>query len=403
MKVQRPGLVELVQTDLEVMHDLADFLDGRFAKVREIGLTSLVDEFAADMKRELDFTSEANNMERFAQNCDGSAGVHVPRVYRELSTKRLLVMEFVQGISISNVDKLEAEGYDLRQIAHNGADVYLRSALEYGFFHADPHPGNILILPDNVVCLLDFGMMGRLSARDRAMLAGMLTSLVDRDATKMTRLLLELAGNQTTVEPEAVENEISNLIDEASVSLKELDVAPFLEQTVRLLRDHQLHLPRHYVWLARVVAMIENTSRQLDPEFNLAEYSRPYVRRLMLHRLRPKQSMRRMRFFASDLADLLRDLPYDSRSILKQLREGQFKVQMQPAGMESSWASLSRILNRVVVAIIVAALAIGSSIVFHSGLPPLVSGVPVIGLSGFILATLLGVWVIISVLRNGIS
>ncbi|HVP57706.1 MAG TPA: AarF/ABC1/UbiB kinase family protein [bacterium] len=403
VKVQRPGIAELVQTDLEVMHDLAVRLDSHFAWLREIGLTALVDEFAADMKRELDFASEARNLERFAHNFDGAAYVHVPAVYRELSTDKVLVMEFIEGISISSVDKLKAEGYDLTQIAHNGADVYLKSVLEHGFFHADPHPGNILILPDNVVCLLDFGMMGRLSARDREILAGMLTSLVDRDAKKMARLLLELADAQSGVQPEQIEMEISDLIDEASVSLTELNVARFLDQVIRLLRHYHLHVPRHYVWLARVVTMIENTSRRLDPGFNLAEYSRPFVRRMLLGHLRPRETARKMRLAAADFVQLMNELPYDSRAILKQLKEGQFKVQMEPVGTEPSWAGLGRIFNRVVIAIIVAALVVGSSIIFHSGLPPLVSGVPVIGLSGFILATLLGIWVIVSVLRNGIS
>ena len=403
VKVQRPGITELVQTDLEVMHDLAVRLESHFARLREIGLTALVDGFAADMKRELNFAAEANNLERFAQNLNGTAYVHVPAVHPEFSTAKVLVMEFVEGINVSNVDRLKAEGYDLAQIAHNGADVYLKSALEHGFFHADPHPGNILILPDNVVCLLDFGMMGRLSARDREILAGMLTSLVDRDAKKMARLLLELAGAQSSVQPEQMEMELSDLIEEASVSLNQLNVTQFLEQVIRLLRNHQLHVPRYYIWLARVVAMVENMARQLDPNFNLAEYAAPYVRRLMVLRLHPRETIRRVRLINADLAELLKDLPYDSRTILKQLREGQFKVQMEPVGTEPTWAGLGRIFNRVVIAIIVAALVVGSSIIFHSGLPPLVSGIPVVGLSGFILATLLGIWVIVSVLRNGIS
>jgi ubiquinone biosynthesis protein len=403
VKVQRPGIAELVQVDLEIMHDLATRLDSHFEKAREIGLASLVEEFSADMRRELNFASEANNLDRFGHNFDDAPFVHVPAVHRELSTAKVLVMEFIQGINVASVDKLKAEGYDLTQIAHNGADLYLKSVLEHGFFHADPHPGNILILPDNVVCLLDFGMMGRLSARDREILAGMLTSLVDRDAKRMARLVLELAGTRTRVEPEQMAMEVSDLIEEASVSLNELNVSAFLEQVIRLLRSYSLQVPRYYVWLGRVVSMIENMSRQLDPEFNLAEYSRPYVRRLLLQSLSPREGVREMRLVASDYLQLLKDLPFDSGSILKQLREGRFKVEVEPVGTESAWANLGRILNRVVMAIIVAALVIGSSIIFHSGLPPLVAGIPVIGLSGFILAGLLGVWVIVSVLRNGIS
>jgi ubiquinone biosynthesis protein len=404
VKVQRPGISETVKVDLEIIHDLASRMEQHFPEACEMGLLSLVEEFSDDMKKEINFSVEAHNMRHFAHNFEGEAYIHVPIVYPEYCTSKLLVMEFMDGINISKVDKLKAAKYDLKQIAHNGADVYLKSILEHGFFHADPHPGNILIMPDNVIGLVDFGAMGRLSARDREILAGMLDSLVEYDAKGMTRFILELANPRTAVNTEQLESDISGLIEDyAYLSLDELNLSEVLDQMMRLLRNHQLQLPKYYVWLFRVISMVENIGRQLDPGFNLATYSKSYVRELGFRQINPRQRLRELRLTAVDFLKLAKDFPFEIRTILKQAREGRIKMEIEPVGLEPYRLTVNRIFNRVVVAIIVAAVVVGSSIIINSGLPPLVSGIPVIGLAGFTLATLLGIWVIISVLRNGIS
>ena len=404
VKVQRPGISELVQIDLEIIRDLASRLERHFEKIREFDLVSLVEEFSADMRRELNFTAEAHNIIHFARNFENAPFIHVPTVYKEFSTSKLLVMEYIEGIGVLSLDKLKEQGYNLTQIAHNGADIYLKSILEHGFFHADPHPGNIQILPDNVVCLLDFGMMGRLSDHDREILTGMLKSMVDHDAKGMTRLVLELADSPVSVNTEQLELEISNLIEDyVSISIEELNVGEFLDQLIRLLRNYQLQLPKYYIWLARAVSMVENIACQLDPDFNLAKYSEPYVRDLCIKRFNPFQQIREFRATAADFFKLAKDLPYEIRTITRKAREGRFKVEIEPVGLEPYRLTMNRIFNRIVLAIIIAAVAIGSSVLVLSGLPPLISGIPVIGLAGFIIATLLGIWVIITVLRNGIS
>jgi ubiquinone biosynthesis protein len=220
----------------------------------------------------------------------------------------------------------------------------------------------------------------------------------------MTREFLELCGAQAIPNAGPLEAEISNLIEDyAYLSLHEFNMGEFFTQITRLLRIYHLHLPRYYVWLLRVISLVENMTRQLVPDFNLAEYSRPYVQRLLVKSLNPKEQVRKLRYTAEDFLQLLKDLPYESRNILRQLSKGQLKVEVEPVGLETVRLTFNHIFNRVVVAIIVAAMVVGSSIIMHSGTPPLMSGIPIIGLTGFILAALLGIWVTISVLRNGIS
>jgi ubiquinone biosynthesis protein len=404
VKVQRPGITELVQVDLEIMHDLAARLDRYFEQARAINLTSLVEEFASDMKRELNFVSEANNIRHFAHNFTGNPSIHVPVVFMELCTPNMLVTEFMDGLKITDTDKLGSGGYDLALIAHRGADIYLKSILEDGFFHADPHPGNVLVLPDNVICLLDFGMMGRLSAVDREVLSELLAHVFERDAKGVTRALLEICGPQVALDSDRLEMEVSYIIEEyAYMSLHELQLGDFFGQLMQLIRTYHLHLPRHYIWLLKVIATVENTARRLDPNFNLAEYSRPFIQKLLVRHLNPLDQVRKLRLTATDLLKLIKDLPYEARSILRQVREGRAKVDIELMGLEPMRRTLNHIFNRVVLALIVCALLISSSLIVLSGIPPLVSGIPVIGLSGFVIAALLGIWLIISVLRNGMN
>jgi ubiquinone biosynthesis protein len=402
IKVQRPGIAEKVRDDLEILHDLASRIDRRSKEPRTVDLAPLIEELASDMKKELNFISESNNMLHFAKNLAGDAYIHVPVVYKELCTPKMLVMEFIQGINISETERLGAGGYDLPLIAQRGADMYLKSILEDGFFHADPHPGNIVVLPDNVIGLLDFGMMGRLSSHDREILTELFGSIFDRDGKGVTRTILDLGGEPAGVDSERLEMEISGFIEDyAYGSLRELRLGEFLTQLVHLARTYHLHLPRHYIWLLKVIATLESTGRRLDANFNLVEYARPYVQRLFIRKLNPFKRIRDLRTTALDLFRLMKDLPYEFRSILRQAREGRVKVEIEHLGLEPMRLTLNRISNRIVLAIIVSALLLGSSIIVLSGLPPLVSNIPVIGLTGYIIAALLGIWLIISVLRSG--
>jgi ubiquinone biosynthesis protein len=401
IKVQRPGIAEKVQADLEIIHDLASRIDRRSKDPRTVDLTALVEELSSDMKKELNFIAESNNMRHFAKNLAGNGYIRVPNVYTELCTSKMLVMEFIQGINISETEILIAGGYDLPLIAHRGADMYLKSILEDGFFHADPHPGNILVLPDNVIGLLDFGMMGRFTSHDREILIELLGSILDRDGKGVTRTILELSGPQA-VDSESLEMEISAFVEDYGyVSLRELQLGDFLSQLVHLARTHHLRLPRHYIWLLKVIVTLESTGRRLDANFNLVEYARPYVQQLFVRRLNPLKRMRDMRTTALDLFRLMKDLPYEFRSILRQTREGRVKVEIEHLGLEPMRLTLNHIFNRLILAIIISALLLGSSIIVLSGLPPLVSDIPVIGLTGYIIAALLGIWLIISVLRSG--
>jgi len=214
VKIQRPGIHATIEVDLEIMFDLAELVERHIHGMETLDAVGIVREFSRTIKRELNFDTEAGNIERFARNFRSDTTTYVPKIYRHLSTDKVLVMEFVEGIKVSDFDALTDANLDLELIADRGADIILKQIFEHGFFHADPHPGNILILPDNVICLLDYGMTGTLTGRNREQLGYLIYGIVRRDARRMTRSLLRLSQHESTETVESLEADIADFVEQ---------------------------------------------------------------------------------------------------------------------------------------------------------------------------------------------
>jgi len=399
VKVQRPNITDLIEADLEVMHSLATLMERYLDEARLLNVVGLVKEFSTDIRKELDFKSEANNLRRFAHNFAGDPGIHVPKVYEELCTRRLLVMEYIQGINISETERLATEGYDLPLIAQRDVDILLKSALEYGFFHADPHPGNIFILPGNVICLLDFGMMGTLPSHDRDSLVKLILSIIKRDDKGLIKALLELTESRSVADAEKLEMDISNMItDYTFLPLHKPHLGDVIQQELQILRTHRLRFHTHLVWLLKAIATVENTAHRLNPDFDMIQYARPYAQRLLIGRLNPLRQAGELYSTLIDLLELVKELPYDMRDVLRKLKEGQVKIEFENVGLEPVTSTLNQVSNRIALSIVIAALVVGASLIVLSGLHPLAAGIPVIGLAGYGIAGLLSIWFLISAL-----
>ena len=402
VKIQRPRIVKQIEGDLEIMLSLATLMERYVEDARLFNPVGIVREFSANMKRELNFRTEANNVSRFANNFAGDPQIHVPEIYPELCTPRILVMEYIQGINVSEIERLIAEGYDLPLIARRGVDISFKSTIEHGFFHADPHPGNTFILPGNVICMLDFGMMGTLSNRERDSLSKVAYNLVKRDEKGTTRALLEVTEAQSSVNTESLERDVSNLIrDYAYMPLRDISLGDLLRQLQQLIRTHRLRIPKNMIWLLKSAATTEDVMRKLDPTINLIEHGTPYAQRLVRRRFNPLSQARSLSFAAMDFLELAKEWPNDAKDILQQLKTGRIKIEFEHVGLESTRRTVRRSSNHIAIAIVIAALLVGASLIVHAGLSPSVSGIPVIGLTGYIIAGVLGIWLIVSMLRSG--
>jgi len=402
VKVRRPGIRTTIEVDLEIMFNLAELIEKHIHGMETLDPIGIVREFSRTIKRELNFDIEAGNIERFARNFRSDTNIYVPKVYRHLSTDKVLVMEFVEGIKISDLNALADANLNLELIADRGADIILKQIFEHGFFHADPHPGNILVLPDNVICLLDYGMTGTLTGRNRDNLVDLIAGIVRRNAKRMTRSLIRLSQLESAETVESLEADIADFVEQHLYRpLKDIRMGSLLTQLFQLLIRHNLKIPPVFYLLDKALITVEGNGRRLSPEFDIIEHMKPFVRQLLSERL----SIRKLRkdFYATSLdwEAVLRELPSDTRNIINKIKRGRIRIEFEHKGLEPMLKTHDRISNRVVYGIVLSSLVIGSSLIVLSGIPPKWHEIPIIGIIGFLTAGAMGFWLLISIMRHG--
>jgi len=399
LKVQRPDITGAIQIDLEIMHFLATLWERYSTQAYYIRPVGLVEEFTEDLKRELDFELETNNMIQFARNFDGDETLHVPDVYQELSTRKMIVMEFIDGISISSIQRLTDEGYDLTLIARRGADISFRAALEFGFFHSDPHPGNLLVLPGNVISLLDFGQMGTMSSRNRERMARLVYFIGRGDENRVARALLGLMESEDIIDAEELEAGVANIVVEyGNVPLSKLRLGAMLLALLRLLMSHRVRFYTPLIWITKGVSNMEDIAHRLGADFSMIEIATPYAEKIFSRKLNPFEQLRESYFWLIDSLEFVKDLPYDASILLRQLKKGRVKIEFEHMGLEPIQRTISRTSNRIALTILIASLLVASSVIVLSGMLPLVGDMPALGLAGFIAAAILSVFLLFSVM-----
>jgi len=390
-KVQRPGIHKTIDVDLEIMLHLASLMERHLEEAELQHPTKIVEEFAHTMERELDYTIEASHIERFASQFMDDQTIYVPKVYRETTTTRVLTMEYVDGIKASEIDQLQSASLDQKEIAHRGADLILKQIFDYGFFHADPHPGNVYILPNNVICYLDFGMMGRIDRQTRENFADLVMSIVSRDEGKIADALLKLTLWEDEPDRSTLERELGEFMDlHFYRPLKELELGKLLRQLLDMASKHRLRVPPDLFLMLKALSTVESLGSALDPDFDMETHAAPSIRRIQRERLHLRRVAADMFDTGSEIVSLIKDIPRELREILKQARQGKLKLEFEHRGLESMLTTHDRISNRIAFAIVLASLVIGSSLIILADVPPKWYGIPDIGLAGFLVAGVMG-------------
>jgi ubiquinone biosynthesis protein len=400
VKVQRPGLEKIIAVDLEILAQLAQLMEDHLEEVQGHQPTAIVQEFARSLSREIDFTVELANVQRFSRQFAGHPDIRVPEVFPELSTERILVMERIEGVKASDVARLRAEGYDLRTVAERGARLVMEQVFTHGFFHADPHPGNLFILPGNVVCYIDFGQMGRLRLKDREHFTELAASIALGDEGRAAEGILKMTVQHGEPDKEGLAHDLGDFFSRyLHLSIGELPVGRIHMELLDLLSRHRLFLKPNLYLMFKALATVEGVGLLLDPEIELITIAKPFLKKIRLNRLCPRRLAEESAETGRQYLNLFRDLPGEARSILAQLRQGRMKLELEHRGLRPLEQSLYRASNRIAFAIVLAALIIGSSLVVHSAHDS--TGIPAIGMIGFIVAGVMGVWLLISILRQG--
>jgi len=402
VKIQRPGIRRIIEVDLEILLHLVTLMEKHVGGWEIQRPTKVVEEFGRVMGKELDFSYEAANMERFASQFLDEPTVYVAKVYREASTDRVLTMDYVAGIKSSSIRQLRAEGYDLPLIAERGADLLMKQVFVHGFFHGDPHPGNLLILPENVICFLDLGNMGRLDREGRENIVDLVMGIANRDPSALAEALLRMTAWDEEPDRRSLEKDASEFIDRHFYRpLKELDVGKLLSQFFRMAATHRLRVNPDFLLFVKALSLIEGLGRELDPEFDIIHKATPFVEQIHKERFYPRRIIEDVIGSSSEVMQLLRSLPRDLQTLFRQARKGKLKLEFEHLGLEPLLKTLERFSSRLSFAVVLASLVIGSSLIIHSGIPPKWHDIPVIGLAGYLVAALMGFWLLVSILRRG--
>jgi len=407
VKVQRPNVEQTVRSDLDLLLRQAHFLERRSETARNYNLVENVEELSYALQNELDYTAEAQNIDRFYQSYNSIPNLRIPKVYWEHTTRRVLVMEEIDGIKLTELHHLKEEGYDLPAIANIGTEFYMRQIFQDGFFHADPHPANIMVC-DNQIAILDFGMVGFLSPRMREDMGDMLVAVITQSTEQLITVLVRMGIITRATNLRELERDLSRmLVRYLGLPLQHMDVAEILGQVLSISFVHNIRLPSDFAMLIRTIIILNSLGNKLDPKYQLVTKLEPFVRRLVQDKLSVRRIGTNALRSVSSINTLIQRFPNRLEDLWDQLDEGNLTVGVSVRDLATIIRRVDRIANRLAFAVVVAALIIGSALILRAGpdiktlfqVPGLDVAIPVAQVS-FVVAGLTGAWLLWSIIRS---
>jgi ubiquinone biosynthesis protein len=404
LKIRRPGIEAKIDADLRLLDRLAHLVERELPEVRRYLPVQVVSQLRSSLEREVDLAVEARNTELFARNFANDLDILVPRVYSEWTSSTMLVQEHIEGIRGNDLAAIDSAGLDRKVLAARGVDAVLKMILVDGIFHADPHPGNVMYLPDNRIALIDFGMVGRLSPARRRQIIDLLAGLASHDVEGMLEVLLDWRGDEFVDEARLAADLGEFAFDYADMQLKDLKIGALLHRVSAILREHSIVLPSDLTLLFKALLTLEGLGHQYDPEFRLIEHVKLFIDRAMRERYQPVETARRAQQTLSELYGLVTSMPHDLARLIRDARHGRMRVDLDLKRLDQFGDRLHDAMNRATIGIMTASLVVGSSIVMTVAEGPRLFGVSLLtycGLVGYLVAFVNSLWIIFSIWRSG--
>ena len=401
LKIRRPNIRASIDADLRLLSHLVHMLESEIPESRRFQPGKIVAQFAKSLRRELDLEMEGRNTDRFAHNFADDASVVFAKIHWEHTSESLLVMERIDGIPGNDLESAVLSGLDTQKLAKIGADAVLKMVLIDGFFHADPHPGNVFYLPGDRIAIIDCGMVGRLSFERREQIADLLAALVARDIDQLRDILISWAGDAPVDDAKLAADVDELVFNYDTASLKQVRFGVLLNELVTIMRENHLVVPPDLTMLFKALITLEGLGRQLDPDFQIVRHLTPFVKRVIVNRYMPGTLARKGWRNVSNVIDLAAALPRDLSRMLREARRGRLKIDLDLKRLDHFGHQLDHSANRLTLGLIISALIIGSSIVMTVKGGPTLFGLPAFGFLGFFLASVFGVWLVLSIWRSG--
>ncbi|HCC69508.1 MAG TPA: ABC transporter [Nitrospiraceae bacterium] len=406
VKVQRPEIRDVIETDISILNVIARLMVKHIPESKFFNPTGIVNEFTKTVRKELDFIEEAKNACRFKRNFEKDPYICIPKIYPDLISEKVIVMEQIEGIRVDNIEGIVALGLDRTELARIGVAAYFKMMLEDGFFHADPHPGNIFVLPDGRIGLLDFGIVGWLTPELMDNIANAFLAIVNKDFDRLVDQYIEFGMITEETDIDAFRKDFKAdiadfLVPLYGLTIAEINFVHYLDTITHLAIKHNLTLPSDLLLVNKTMLILDNIGRQLDPNFNFIAVAEPYASKMARRRISPAMLLEKARKNLTELEDFLVSTPKNMKALMRRVMKDNLHLKVTPIGIEKLIKDIDRSSNRIAFSVIVGAIIVGSSLLIQAGIGEIIFGLPAIGAIGFAIAFVLGVWLLISIIKSG--
>ena len=401
VKVQRPNVKKIMETDIEIMYYIANLLEKNVERIRRFNPVRIVNEFREWTEKELDFRLEARNAKRFYENFKGSKTVHIPKIYDDLTTEKVLTLEFIDGIELHDIKEIKKRKLDFNKIIANGFDSILTQVFVHGIFHADPHPGNIIIMKNNSIAFVDFGIVGYFDEKLKSKCVDLLYGIIEQDEELVMDTLLSMGMEGDGIDCEQLKTEIGMLIQPLQhSSIKEAKVSKVLEEVLDIALKHKLKVPAPFVLFGKTIITLEGVALEYDPDFKLVETAKPFIEKIIAKRTSPFYIWKSFVHNISRYKKFADEFPEKAERALDKIQRGTIKVDIEDTDIKKLALEIDRSSNRVAYGLLIAALLITSAILVNINKDPTILGIPFLSFLSFLFASMFTFILFISIIRE---
>ena len=399
VKIQRPNIESTIKRDMSILKTIAKILDEHFAEQIPFQMIDIVEEFSYTMMRELNYMIEARNTEKFRENFKDDLHVVIPKVYWKYSTAKILTLEKITGIKLSNILKTENGKKDVKSIAAQIVEAFMKQIFIFGFFHADPHPGNIFVVSEDIIAFIDFGITGYLEPHAMDFITDLFIAGTRKDIEKIAELFVQIDAVNPKSDMRRLKEDLSFIFNfYLDVPLKRLSISEALSQFMRITYQNRIRLPSQFVQLTRALIVLEGSIKNLNPELNISEAAGPFVNRIIAYRFRPEKVFKEILYYGDNILGTLRTFPKDLRSIIKKLERNEMKLLLEETASQKFAYHLNKTIHKLCLSLIIAAMSISSSMLIGYEKGPMLFGISALGLLGYFIALFSAIILILNIL-----
>lgn len=399
VKIQRPAIKKVIETDISILLSMSRLFDEHFGYMIPFSLSEVMEELTTSIRHELDYTKEARNTERFRENFKNHDNVYIPKVYWNFTTKKVLIQEWIDGIKVSSNDKLLEKGWDTKKIANIGARAFLKQVFIDGFFHGDPHPGNILVIDENKISFIDFGLCGYLDKTTVSMITNMFVAGAKRDVEKIVDLLMQFDAITEETNLTRLKEDLLFLISHYyNTPLKKINMSEIVSEFMHITYDNKIRLPTQFAVLIKAMITVEGTGRVLYPEFSISAIMREFTGEVFKHRYNLKNILYNAGDFTEELFYDLKAFPKQLRTIIKMLEKNQIKITLDEIKFKKLEREINRTSNKLSLSIIISAIIVGSSLALDTDVGPTIFNLPLFSFAGYVISVIIGMVLIVSII-----